>query len=601
MKSNTNQGSIGTNEILENVSTVVLNLLRKVTGLAEHDLRPTTTFEEINLGSLAITAFISQLESYFPTLSKTFIFDCRNILDVGAYLIKQHPQDVKKLIGSQQVNTAPAPEPEHETTQNNNTSLDDSEWPEIVAPEVLSENEQHDAIAIIGMQGRFPGAESLEAFWTQLYEGQHEISEIPADRWAMDQFFVEGTDTRKTGLSYAKWGGFVSDTDKFDALFFGISAREAAQLDPQERIFLECAWQAMENAALFGERADNLKDDRSYNVGVFVGLTTNTYSLLAPDNWKNGGTDVPSAVPWSAANRVSYALNLSGPSMAVDTACSSSLVALHLACESIKNGECKAAIAGGVNLYFHPSKYIQLCQLQMLSPTGRCHSFGKEADGFVPGEGVGAIVLKPLSAAKRDGDRILGVIRGTSVSHSGRTNGYTVPNAQSQSQLIQTALNELEPASINYIEAHGTGTKLGDPIEFSALSETLAGTTSDAPCGIGTVKSNIGHLESAAGIAGIIKVLLQLRHQYITPSLGSEELNPALNMTGSRFFVPQKPMPWQADPVTGLRRAGISSFGAGGTNGHVVIEQAPDDFPSLAIDVNQPLAFPVSARSSEQQ
>lgn len=466
----------------------------------------------------------------------------------------------------------------------------------------FTNNEEPDAIAIIGMDGIFPGCNSLDEFWQNLYEGKESISEIPQERWPLNCFYAEGTDSRKSGLSYAKWGGFVSNVDKFDAQFFGISAREANQMDPQERLFLQCAWHAMENAALLGERANNLKNGHNYNIGVFVGLTTNTYSLLTSDHWRNGGRDIPASVPWSSANRVSFALNLNGPSLAVDTACSSSLVALHLACESILKGECQAAIAGGVNLYLHPAKYIQLCQLQMLSPTGRCHSFGSEADGFVPGEGCGAVVLKSLSKAKSDGDRILGVIRGTAVNHSGRTNGYTVPDAQSQSHLLQSALKRfsLEPSSIGYIEAHGTGTILGDPIEFSGFNEALAGSTSGIPCGVGSVKTNIGHLESAAGIAGVIKVLLQLHNKYITPSLGSKKLNPALDISDSRFYVPQSPTPWAPNPHSGVRRAGISSFGAGGTNAHVIIEEAPvlGSYPEG--ELKKLLAFPISAKSSDQ-
>lgn len=593
------------------VNSLALKLLRKVTGLSEHDLRESTTFESINLESLAITAFVSSLESHFPGLSKTFIFDCRNILDVTSYLLRQHADDVGKLLSTQATHqpdaAADKPVAVHEPIQEpikTPADVSDSleEWPEITFSADPAASMQDDGIAIIGMHGRFPGADSLEEFWQNLYQGRHAITEIPSDRWSLEQFYEEGTDSRKSGLSYAKWGGFVAEADKFDAQFFGIAPREAAQMDPQERFFLECAWHAMENAALLGERAENLKQGNNYNIGVFVGLTTNTYNLLAPDNWRNGGVDVPAAVPWSSANRVSYALNLSGPSLAIDAACSSSLVALHLACESLAKGECKAAIAGGVNLYFHPAKYIQLCQLQMLSPTGRCHTFGRDGDGFVPGEGVGAIVLKPLAAAKADGDRILGVIRGTSVNHCGRTNGYTVPNAQSQSQLIKTALDafNLPPSSISYIEAHGTGTKLGDPIEFTALKETLAGGDISVPCGMGSVKSNIGHLESAAGIAGIIKVLLQFKHGYIAPSLGSQELNAGLDIAGSRFFVPQTPTRWQPDAASGVRRAGVSSFGAGGTNGHVILEEAREQDRPFQADANMPLVFPLSARSEEQ-
>lgn len=593
---------------LDQLNQFTLALLRDVTGLGEDDLRTTTTFEEINLESLAITAFVSRLAPYFKGLSKTFIFDCRNIVDVSHYLIKKHPESVKNINNQKSKQREAA---EIISEQGGGTSQNevehDSEWPEIIPLHQLTQQQSKDAIAIIGMDGRFPGAGSLTQFWENLSNAEHAITEIPSDRWSLDGFYEEGTESRRSGLSYAKWGGFITDVDKFDPQFFGISAREAAQMDPQERLFLETAWHAMENASLLGERADNLLQDRSYNIGVFVGLTTNTYNLLTSDNWRNGGKDIPASVPWSAANRVSFALNLNGPSVAVDTACSSSLVAFHQACESIRNGECKAAITGGVNLYLHPAKYIQLCQLQMLSPTGRCHTYGKNADGFVPGEGVAAVVLKPLSQAQKDGDRVLGVVRGTSVNHSGRTNGYTVPNAQSQAQLIESALKpfDLEPSSINFIEAHGTGTKLGDPIEFTGLTETLAGETSTAPCAIASVKSNIGHLESAAGIAGILKVLLQLQKNKIAPSLGSSELNPALELTGTRFFVPQAMADWLPDPDTGLRRAGVSSFGAGGTNGHVIIEQPPSiERPSENISGDSSVitehVFPVSARSQKQ-
>lgn len=579
------------------ISDLTLKLLQQVTGINSDNLRETTPFVEINLESLAITAFVSKLETYFPTISKTFIFDCRNLDDVNRYLKKNHEIDVNNYISELKPNNLIENEVEQKAPE-----LDFSVWPEIEPIRASTNNEELDAVAIIGMDGIFPGSNSLDEFWHNLYQGKDSISEIPHERWPLNYFYAEGTESRKSGLSYAKWGGFVSNVDRFDAQFFGISAREADQMDPQERLFLQCAWHAMENAALLGERANNLKNGQNYNVGVFVGLTTNTYNLLTSDHWRNGGRDIPASVPWSSANRVSFALNLNGPSLAVDTACSSSLVALHLACESILKGECLAAIAGGVNLYLHPAKYIQLCQLQMLSPTGRCHSFGSEADGFVPGEGCGAVVLKSLAKAKADGDCILGIIRGTAVNHSGRTNGYTVPDAQSQSQLLQSALKrfKLEPSSIGYIEAHGTGTKLGDPIEFSGFTDSLAGTTSATPCGVGSVKTNIGHLESAAGIAGVIKVLLQLKNKYITPSLGSKQLNPALDISNSRFFVPQSPISWQPDPHSGVRRAGISSFGAGGTNGHVVIEEAPVLENDYEGELNKFFAFPISAKSSDQ-
>lgn len=596
-----------------------LRLMQEVTGLGNDDLKLGTTFEEINLESLAITAFVGRLEKSFEDISKTFVFDCRNVYDVCEYLNKHHPDKVKLIVnGTLEKEKAekPAVTSHHEKEVGlgmqvprepfmpPSEALDSDPWPELTLSALKTDNTDcsSKAVAIIGMHGRFPEADSLEQFWENLIQSKHSVSEIPATRWPLEGFYESGTDTRKSGKSYAKWGAFLEGIDQFDPQFFGISAREAVQMDPQERLFLESAWHAMEDAALFGERTDSLRVNRGLDIGVFVGITTNTYSLLTGDNWNQTPNEVPAAVPWSSANRVSFALNLTGPSMAIDTACSSSLVALHQACVSIQQGECKAAIAGGVNLYLHPAKYIQLCQLQMLSPTGRCCTYGKEADGFLPGEGVGSVVLKSLEQAEKDGDRILGVIKGTSVNHCGRTNGYTVPNAQSQVSLIQSSLavSDLPAESITCIEAHGTGTKLGDPIEFTAINEALSGGSHDSRCSIASVKSNIGHLESAAGIAGVIKVLLQLQHEKIAPSLWSEELNPALDMEGTRFFVPQDVRDWEPDPSTGLRRAGVSSFGAGGTNGHVIVEQAPEAVKTGHISETKLLAFPISARSEEQ-
>lgn len=574
------------------ISAFTLGLLREVTGLSDDRLREGTPFDEIGLESLSIMAFTARLEPFFPGLSKTFLFDRRSIEDVCSYLINNYPEPSRQLAEAMGSKSSGAVAAEK-----------DEEWPELtpLADQAnLHAAQTTDGIAIIGMHGRFPGADTVEAFWGLLQRGEDAVGEIPAERWSLDGFYEQGTESRQTGRSYSKWGGFLTGVDKFDAQFFGISPRESALMDPQERLFLECAWHAMEHAALLGERADTLLREGRRDVGVFVGVTTNTYQMLGPEHWRMGGSEIPGAMPWSVANRVSYALNFCGPSLAIDTACSSSLVALHHACESLARGECAAAIAGGVNLYLHPVKYIQLCQAQMLSPSGRCHSFGKDADGFVPGEGVGALVLKPLEAARRDGDRILAVIRGSAVNHSGRTNGYTVPNAKSQSQLVTSALSKaaLSPTSISYIEAHGTGTKLGDPIELTGLAEALTDGDTARLCGIGSVKSNIGHLESAAGIASVIKVVLQLEHQQMAPSLHSRELNPALGMEMSRFFVPQVPTAWIPDVKENVRRAGVSSFGAGGANAHVIVEEAPST-PDVA-DCEGVFVFPLSARTSAQ-
>ena len=568
----------------------VLNVLREVTGLDEKSLTNNTLFSEIGLESLSILNFNSKINLHFPNTPKTLLFDCQTPQDAALQLITLAPEAASKLIA----NLAPTTSPK--TSEISSPSQKD-QWPELP---IINNSFQSEDIAIIGMHGQFPDATQLSDFWQNLTQGQDSISEIPPKRWSLKNFFEKGSASRSSGLSYAKWGGFLSDIDHFDTQFFGIPHREAALIDPQERLFLQCAWHVMEDAALLGERSNQIRSENgALDIGVFLGITTNTYPLLGPTSWDSNFSKIPSGMPWSAANRVSYCLNMCGPSLAIDTACSSSLVAIHNAIESLRNKECQAALVGGVNLYTHPAKYVQLCQQQMLSPTGRCHSFGADADGFVPGEGVGAVLIKPLSSALRDGDRVQAVIKGSAINHGGQTNGYTVPSPASQAKLIKDALlkSGLEAESISYIEAHGTGTKLGDPIEIEALKQALF-SESNTPetCAVGSVKSNIGHLESAAGIASLIKTCLQFKHRQIPPSLHSSELNPDLGIEGTRFRIPQKLENWT--PADGIMRAGISSFGAGGANAHVIVEQAPAQ-PSSE-KVMGPLLFPISARSTEQ-
>ncbi|HEY0836454.1 MAG TPA: beta-ketoacyl synthase N-terminal-like domain-containing protein, partial [Azospirillum sp.] len=577
----------------------ILSTLRDITGLSAGHLDEATRFDEIGLESLAVTAFTARLEPHFPALQKAFMFECRSARGVCDHLLENYPEPARALAAMLLPARGPRPEPARGLAP----IPDEDPWPEDAWPEFepigAVAGSPPTAIAVIGMHGRFPDAPTPDAFWTLLAEGRDAVGEVPPDRWPMDDFFEPGTNSRRTGRSYAKWGGFLDGIDLFDAQFFGVSARDAAVMDPQERLFLECAWHAMENAALAGPRLDALRQGDGFDVGVFVGVTTTSYQLLGPEGWHGPAKEVPTAMPWSVANRVSYALNFQGPSLAIDTACSSSLVALHSACGSLAKGECKVAIAGGVNIYTHPAKLIQLCQHGMLSPTGRCHSFGEAADGFAPGEGVGALVLKPLDAAMADGDRILAVIRGSAVNHSGRTNGYTVPSAGSQARLVAHALagGGVDPRTISCIEAHGTGTKLGDPIELAGLTEALDAGAAGHPIAVGSVKANIGHLESAAGVAGMIKTILQMRRRTLAPSLHSRTLNPALGIAGTRFFVPQGPTPWRPEPGCGVLRAGVSSFGAGGVNAHAILEEAPSRPPAAA---QGPLVFPLSARSPEQ-
>ncbi|MDB6041102.1 MAG: baeL, partial [Verrucomicrobiales bacterium] len=345
-----------------------------------------------------------------------------------------------------------------------------------------AKSELRDAIAIIGMAGRYPKARNLEEFWENLKAGRDCIEEIPSVRWDHSQY---------PGC-YAKWGGFIDDYDKFDPLFFNLSPREAEMMDPQERIFLETVWAAMEDSGYTRQRLKRKLAEQNGKAGVFVGVMWGGYQLYGAEELLNGNSVAPTSGYWSLANRVSYLFDFQGPSMAVDTACSSSLTAIHLACQSIQSGECQVAIAGGVNLTLHPSKYVLLCQLKMASTDGRCRSFGADGDGYVPGEGVGAVLLKSLERAETDGDRIYGVIRSTAINHGGRSNGYSVPNPTAQAELIASALQKggVEASTIGFLEAHGTGTALGDPIEITALTKAYqSGAVPKQSCPIGSLKS----------------------------------------------------------------------------------------------------------------
>ena len=425
---------------------------------------------------------------------------------------------------------------------------------------------QSNAIAVIGLGCRFPQAENPDAFWSLLHNGVDAISEAPRSRWNDDG---------------PRWGGFLDHIDGFDPQFFGISPREAEQMDPQQRLLLEVCWETMEQTGTAPER---LMGTRS---GVFVGISSNEYSRIA----HHAGLDPYSATGNAgsiAANRISYQFDFRGPSWAVDTACSSSLVAVHQAVESLRRNECDLAFAGGVSLILTPNWTIAFQKAGMLSPDGRCKTFDSRADGYVRGEGCGIILLKRLTDALRDGDTIQAVIRGSSVNQDGRSNGLTAPNGPSQREVIRAALKDaaVSPEDVSYIEAHGTGTSLGDPIELNSLKEVLVQRrTLDQTCWIGSVKTNFGHLEAAAGICGLIKVVLALKHEEIPPHLHLNSLNPLISLEGTPLAIPTAPQPWRK----GVHRriAGVSAFGFGGTNAHVLVEEAP------AVN-NKPRSTPVN-------
>ncbi|MFL6087549.1 MAG: type I polyketide synthase [Mycobacterium sp.] len=420
-------------------------------------------------------------------------------------------------------------------------------------------------VAVVGVGCRFPGdVVGPESFWRLLVDGEDAVSEVPADRWDAEEFY--DPDPLAPGRMTTKWGGFISDVAGFDANFFGITPREAAAMDPQQRILLEVAWEALEHA---GIPPDSLGGTRT---GVMMGLSAWDYTIVNLER----GAEIDAYVSTgnlhsTAVGRISYLLGLQGPAVALDTACSSSLVAVHLACQSLRLRESELALAGGVELSLSPFSAISLSKWSALSPRGRCGSFDAGADGYVRGEGAGVVVLKRLADALRDGNRVLAVVRGSAVNQDGHSNGLTAPNVLAQRDVITDALRAgaVGPDTVNYIEAHGTGTVLGDPIEFEALTATYG--RGDGPCALGAVKTNLGHLEAAAGVAGFIKAVLVLERGQIPPNLHFSRWNPAIDASATRFFVPTEIAPWPECP--GPRRAGVSSFGIGGTNAHVVLEQ----------------------------
>ena len=464
---------------------------------------------------------------------------------------------------------------------------------QMAARAVVHENRD---IAIVGLSGRYPQAANIDAFWRNLQTGVDCVTEIPVERWNREAY----------ADNLCQWGGFIENADKFDPLFFNISPREADYMDPQERLFLQCVYHTMEDA---GYTRESLARNRKgpANVGVFVGVMYEEYQLYGAQAQAQGWQVATAGSPSSIANRVSYWCNFRGPSMAVDTMCSSSLTAIHLAVQHLNKGSCDAAIAGGVNLSVHPNKYVLLGQGNFTSSKGRCESFGEGGDGYVPGEGVGAVLLKPLGQAQADCDQIYAVIKSTAVNHGGKTNGYTVPNPVAQGEVIGEALKQaqIDPRSISYIEAHGTGTSLGDPIEITGLGRAFGADADKGFCAIGSVKSNIGHLEAAAGIAGISKILLQMKHRTLVPSLHSETLNPNIDFAETPFVVQRELANWDKPKVEVdgkvreyPRIAGLSSFGAGGSNAHIILQEY--EAPANARQIDQPALLVLSAKSAEQ-
>ena len=540
-----------------------------------------TPLFEFGLGSKEVFVISGELETLLNRkLVPTILYDYPDIKTISAYLAGDVPGEIEK---PQAAVTSPS----------------------------LSE-----PLAIIGMACRFPGASHAGEFWKNLLDGKDCITEIPAERWDWREYY--GDPLEENNKTNIKWGGFIEGIDWFDPLFFGINPREAQLMDPQQRLLMTYAWKAIEDA---GYSTQSLSGTRT---GIFVGTMGSGYSeLLSRANVKIEGYTSTGMVPSVGPNRMSFFINLHGPSEPIETACSSSLVAVHRAIESIQTGACDMAIVGGVNTIVTPDAHISFNKAGMLSEDGRCKTFSDKADGYGRGEGVGMIFLKKLKEAEQAGDHIYGVIRSSAENHGGRVNTLTAPNPRAQAELLKAAYTKagIDPRNVTYIETHGTGTKLGDPIEINGLKTAfreLYQASGDprvtgAHCGLGSVKTNIGHLELAAGIAGVIKVLLQLQHKTLVKSLHCDTVNPLIDLKESPFYIVRESKEWKTGQDSQgkdlPRRAGVSSFGFGGANAHVVIEEYTgtqsvkgegQKESQATITPENPTVIVLSARKAEQ-
>ncbi|HEX8616168.1 MAG TPA: SDR family NAD(P)-dependent oxidoreductase, partial [Thermoanaerobaculia bacterium] len=590
---------LDTERLLEQTQEYLLRECSEVLRVPAQKIDPNAAMEQYGIDSILAMKLTAHLERTFGPLSTTLFFEYQTLAALSSYFVQSHTARLTALFAGSVSDGAAAARAETQRPPAKRITPKRASAPRSM-PSPAAES---DPIAIIGLSGRYPESIDIDAYWRNLAGGKDCIIEVPKERWDWREYFTE--DRTESGHHYSKWGGFIAGVDEFDPLFFNISPKEAKFIDPQERLFLQHAWMAIEDA---GYTRASLQlpsvDDLPGQVGVYVGVMYTEYQLFGAEASARGQRLGVAGSAASIANRVSYAFNLHGPSMTLDTMCSSSLAAIHVACQDLKSGRTGLAIAGGVNVSIHPNKYLVLSAGQFISSDGHCQSFGEGGDGYIPGEGVGVVVLKRLSEAERDGDHIYGIIRGSALNHGGKTNGYTVPNPQAQTTAVRRALAEsqIDARHVSYVEAHGTGTKLGDPIEIAALSKAFQVSTPETQfCLIGSAKSNIGHAESAAGIAGLTKVLLQMQHRQIVPSLHSAQLNPHIDFGRTPFVVNQSLQSWERPVIDGRtvpRIAGISSFGAGGSNAHMIVEEY--DAPVTQAIELAPAVIVLSARTPEQ-
>lgn len=578
-------------------------LLSLFCQLFEYDLDSIdvdTDFGVLGIDSVGFNRLQAKMEKALGIMKKTLMYETKNVSELASYLVEAKYDKLKVLFGNNH---------SQDKEMQEASSIITTRYEVTKEHNALPLNRDDEDIAIIGMSGRFPGANSCLEFWNNIKAGVDSVGVIPSNRWDTSKFNNGDVENLESGTSYCKWGGFIDDVESFDYQFFRISPKEAQTTDPQERLFLEVAYEVFEDAGYNSERLDKYRDENgSANIGVFVSGASNTYNLIGLDEWAKGNYVVPNALPWSISNRVSYCMNFSGPSFTVDAACAGGIVSLHQAINALRNGECNMALAGGVNLYLHPYKYVSLSQVKMLSKTGKCYAFSDKADGFVPGESVAGVLLKPLSQARKDCDYIYGVIKASGINHDGASNGYMAPNPSAQTTLIKRVIKDakVDARQISYVEAHGTGTPVGDPIEVNALTRAFRDTTQEKQyCALGSIKTNIGHSEGAAAIVGLIKVLLQMKHKTIVPSLYADNPSKAIDFADTPFVLQKGVSEWNRMIVGGKevpRIASISSFGAGGANGHVIVEENVGQEASYEVKRGEidSYIFPISAQTPEQ-
>ncbi|MDQ0059017.1 type I polyketide synthase [Paenibacillus harenae] len=563
------------------VQAKIVEIVCGILHLGEEELNTSFSFRELGIDSISAVEIVRDLNKTFKlNLDAVTLYDYATISSLAEHVNKVRANSglvTASAVRLAESDTMRAVETAQQAGGRQKLVLSkkksDRAEPELTqAPPSTADKQPSlsgEAVAIIGIAGRFPGADNVHEFWNNLRDGVDSVTEVPRERWNIDDYY--DPDPHAPGKTNCRKGGFLRDADQFDPLFFNISPREAAFMDPQQRLFLQEAWNALEDAGYTDMSLSGRK------CGVFAGVAMGDYAkLLAEQGLETLGESFSGLATSILAARISYFLNLTGPSMAIETACSSSLVAIHQACQSLLSGDCDMALAGGVSLMLTPDLHIKSSMIEMISPSGKCRSFDAGADGAVFSEGVGVLVLKPLTKALEDSDPIYGVIKGSAVNQDGKTNGITAPSARSQTQLESDIYRKhyINPDEITYMEAHGTGTPLGDPIEIKALTESFELFTQRRQyCAIGSVKSNIGHASTAAGVISVIKVLLALKHGQIPPSLHFEQPNPHIRFEETPFYVNTRLMDWKVDGGK-PRIAGISAFGFSGTNCHMIIQEA---------------------------